>query len=89
MQNILVHQETDKFKVSWEMSQTVHQPSLGQTSPPHIRERIKDNKNAKIKKIKPTNKHQRPLRKELSSLSVSEMLKLIYQSDQILYYCKS
>ena len=48
MQNILVHQETDKFKVSWEMSQTVHQPSLGQTSPPHIRERIKDNKNAKI-----------------------------------------
>ena len=48
MQNILVHQETDKFKVSWEMSQTVHQPSLGQTSTPHIRERIKDNKNAKI-----------------------------------------
>ena len=48
MQNILVHQETDKFKVSWEMSQTVHQPSLGQTSPPHIRERIKDNKNVKI-----------------------------------------
>ena len=49
MQNILVHQETDKFKVSWEMSQTVHQPSLGQTSPPHIRERIKDNKNVKIR----------------------------------------
>ena len=55
MQNILVHQETDKFKVSWEMSQTVHQPSLGQTSPPHIRERIKDNKNAKIQIQKNSN----------------------------------
>ena len=32
---------------------------------------------------------QTPKALELSSLSVSEMLKLIYQSDQILYYCKS